>query len=96
MKTGASCPQCGGDLVERGSRRGVFYGCSNYPECRYTNNRRPLPEPCPECQGLMVENRDGSHACTVCAWKVAAPPADPSAAADSEGSRERELATVGD
>ena len=96
MKTGASCPQCGGDLVERGSRRGVFYGCSNYPECRYTNNRRPLPEPCPECQGLMVENRDGSHACTVCAWKVAAPPADPSAAADSGGSRERELATVGD
>ena len=72
MKTGAACPTCGGDLVERGSRRGVFFGCSNYPECKYTSNRRPLPEPCPECQGLMVVNRDGSHACTVCAWKVAA------------------------
>ena len=72
MKTGASCPQCDGDLVERGSRRGVFYGCTNYPDCKYTSNRRPLPDPCPECQGLMVENRDGSTACTVCAWKVAA------------------------
>ncbi len=76
MKTGAACPTCGGDLVERGSRRGVFFGCSNYPDCKYTSNRRPLPEPCPECQGLMVVNRDGSHACTVCAWKVAAPSPD--------------------
>jgi DNA topoisomerase-1 len=83
MKTGAACPTCGGDLVERGSRRGVFYGCSNYPECKYTSNRRPLPDPCPECQGLMVVNRDGSHACTVCAWKVAAP------------QPEQELAAVG-
>ncbi len=84
MKTGANCPTCGGDLVERGSRRGVFFGCSNYPECKYTSNRRPLPDPCPECQGLMVVNRDGSHACTVCAWKVDAP------------STEQELAAVGD
>ena len=84
MKTGAACPTCGGDLVERGSRRGVFFGCSNYPECKYTSNRRPLPDPCPECQGLMVVNRDGSHACTVCAWKVEAP------------STEQELAAVGD
>lgn len=76
MKTGAACPTCGGDLVERGSRRGVFFGCSNYPDCKYTSNRRPLAEPCPECQGLMVVNRDGSHACTVCAWKVAAPSPD--------------------
>ncbi len=84
MKTGANCPTCGGDLVERGSRRGVFFGCSNYPECKYTSNRRPLPDPCPECQGLMVVNRDGSHACTVCAWKVDSP------------STEQELAAVGD
>ena len=89
MKTGASCPLCEGDLVERGSRRGVFYGCSKYPECKYTNNRRPLPAPCPECEGLMVANRDGSTACTVCAWKGAPPEAEPGQ------EQEQELATVG-
>ena len=35
------CPRCGGILVERISKRGEnigekFYGCSNYPKCRYT------------------------------------------------------------
>ena len=83
-RLGVSCPECSGELVERGSRRGPFFGCSNYPECEYTNRRRPLPDPCPECQGLMVVNRDGSHACTNCAWKVSAPEPD------------QELAAVGD
>ena len=81
MKTGAACPRCDGDLVERGSRRGVFFGCSNYPDCKYTSNKRPLPDPCPECQGLMVVERDGSHSCTVCAWKVAAAAPEPELAA---------------
>ncbi len=93
-KIGVDCPTCGGSLVERGSRRGVFYGCSNYPDCKYTSNRRPLPDPCPECQGMMVANRDGSHACTNCAWKVDAPQ---SVDADSsDASQDRELAAVGD
>ncbi len=30
------CPQCGGTLVLRHGRYGYFYGCSNYPHCRYT------------------------------------------------------------
>ena len=30
------CPRCGGKLVLRQGRYGSFYGCSNYPECRYT------------------------------------------------------------
>lgn len=30
------CPKCGGHLVERKGRYGRFYGCSNYPKCRYT------------------------------------------------------------
>ena len=32
------CPRCGGTLVVRNGRRGVFLGCSNYPECRFTAN----------------------------------------------------------
>ena len=30
------CPECGGHLVQRNRRYGSFYGCSNYPKCRYT------------------------------------------------------------
>ena len=30
------CPKCGGDLVKRNGKYGDFYGCSNYPKCRYT------------------------------------------------------------
>jgi restriction system protein len=33
-----TCPVCGGKLVERKGRRGRFYGCSNYPKCRYTRD----------------------------------------------------------
>lgn len=30
------CPKCGGNLVLRYGRYGRFYGCSNYPSCKYT------------------------------------------------------------
>ncbi len=34
------CPICGGELTLRKGRFGMFYGCSGYPECRYTRNVR--------------------------------------------------------
>jgi len=30
------CPLCGGRLVLRQGRYGSFYGCSNYPKCKFT------------------------------------------------------------
>ena len=30
------CPKCGGALVKRTGKYGSFYGCSNYPKCRFT------------------------------------------------------------
>lgn len=30
------CPKCGGTLVQRNGRYGSFYGCSNYPRCKFT------------------------------------------------------------
>ena len=33
------CPRCGGRLVERQGRYGCFFGCSNYPRCKFTSNR---------------------------------------------------------
>lgn len=29
------CPRCGGSLVKRTGPYGEFYGCSNYPKCKY-------------------------------------------------------------
>lgn len=30
------CPRCGGALILRHGKYGDFYGCQNYPKCRYT------------------------------------------------------------
>ncbi len=32
------CPRCGGKLVLRQGRYNQFYGCSNYPKCKFTKN----------------------------------------------------------
>lgn len=29
------CPKCGGGLVKRNGRYGIFMGCDNYPKCRF-------------------------------------------------------------
>ena len=29
------CPKCGGNLVERQGRYGEFWGCSNFPKCKF-------------------------------------------------------------
>ena len=31
------CPRCGGTLMLRSGKFGKFYGCSNYPKCKYTH-----------------------------------------------------------
>ena len=32
------CPRCGGQLILRQGKYGSFYGCSNYPKCKFTHN----------------------------------------------------------
>lgn len=32
------CPRCGKPLVLRNGKNGQFYGCSGYPDCRFTKN----------------------------------------------------------
>lgn len=36
MISSGICPKCGGKLVERRGQFGTFYGCSNYPNCKFT------------------------------------------------------------
>jgi DNA topoisomerase-1 len=67
-KIGVKCPECeDGDIVIRRTRRGrVFYGCSNWPDCEFNSWKRPIPQPCPECGGLLVIARKNTAQCTVC------------------------------
>ncbi|HAP93789.1 MAG TPA: type I DNA topoisomerase [Desulfotomaculum sp.] len=66
--TGVSCPQCGGELVIRRSKKGRrFYGCSRFPECNFVVWNEPSIEPCPQCGGLLViKNNRGEKAQLAC------------------------------
>ena len=67
-KTGANCPVCGGELVERHTRRGrTFYGCVNYPKCTYTLWHRPVGRACPSCGRPLVNQRARGGQRVVCA-----------------------------
>jgi DNA topoisomerase I len=71
IKTGVSCPQCGGELVKRISKKKrVFYGCSKYPKCQFTVNRKPVAQPCPDCGKLLVQYRADWAKCVACQRKV--------------------------
>lgn len=53
---GINCPQCGGAVVERRSRKGrLFYGCSNYPDCDFVSWDPPVGRKCPDCGGVLVK-----------------------------------------
>jgi DNA topoisomerase I len=89
QKTGVKCPKCGqGDLVVKRARRGkrgsLFYGCNRYPECDFTVGQRPVPDPCPSCGSLMVQQKDGSTKCTSCGTIVGAV-GEPAAESAAEG-----------
>jgi DNA topoisomerase-1 len=69
-KVGVPCPKDGGELVEKRSKRGrTFYSCANYPDCDFTSWSRPLPQVCPQCEGLVVAAGRGTAKCTNCEWK---------------------------
>lgn len=58
-KIDVECPLCGGDLVVRKTKTGkVFYGCNNYPKCRFTSWYRPTSEKCSECGGMLYSKTD--------------------------------------
>ncbi len=74
IKTGVKCPECGtGEIIQRLTRKNkTFFGCNNYPKCTYAMNTRPLPEPCPQCGGLLTEYREGKVRCMKCKYRGAA------------------------
>lgn len=59
------CPSCQeGLLTHRTSRYGsAFYGCDQYPKCRYIVNDRPVSQVCPECQWPILLQVDSQLRC---------------------------------
>ena len=58
LSSGVGCPACKeGELVERYSaKRGTFYACSRYPECRFRVAGTPV-ESCSACEkGVLYED----------------------------------------
>jgi DNA topoisomerase-1 len=69
---GLACPKCGGDIVERRTRRGkIFYDCSKYPNCDFASWEKPL-RPCPECSGLLVLTKKEMAKCMQCDYEIPA------------------------
>lgn len=61
-----ACRKCGsGTMLLRDGTNGKFYGCSNYPLCRNTE------QTCPKCgKGFLVSEKDKSFACHVCGHRA--------------------------
>ncbi len=55
---GRDCPKCGAPLVEKFGKFGKFIACSNYPDCKYTENiDEKARGKCPECGAEVVKRR---------------------------------------
>jgi DNA topoisomerase I len=84
IKTGVKCPECGGDIIQRMSKKNkTFFGCSSYPKCTFAMSTRPVPQPCPQCGGLLTEYREGKTKCTKCKYRSS--PEDKTAVAATDG-----------
>src|SRR5207249_1497452 len=64
QESGENCPLCGKQLVSRYGKRGAIWGCSGYPDCKFTKpgegeQGREAPvatdQLCPECGKRMLQ-----------------------------------------
>jgi len=61
LTLGIPCPEpdCLGEIVERRTKKGrVFYGCSEYPKCKFSLTQKPVKKVCPQCGApFLIEKR---------------------------------------
>ena len=56
--TGGLCPLCGGHMLQRKSAKGrIYYGCGNFPTCKFMTWDEPVPETCPNCGATLFKKR---------------------------------------
>ncbi len=62
QSTGVKCPNCGGDLIVRRSKRGrIFYGCSGYPKCKTVFWNKPVNKKCSKCGSVLLEKKSKNY-----------------------------------
>jgi DNA topoisomerase-1 len=58
IQVGRQCPECGGDLVQRYGRYGLYIGCSNRPDCEHTERWvEKIGVTCPIDGGELIEKK---------------------------------------
>lgn len=59
ISIGVKCPDDGGDIVERRTKKGkVFFSCNNYPKCKFATWYKPVKRQCPDCgAGFLAEKK---------------------------------------
>ncbi|OGZ35085.1 MAG: DNA topoisomerase I [Candidatus Portnoybacteria bacterium RIFCSPHIGHO2_01_FULL_39_19] len=64
--TGVKCPKCiEGKIIEIKTKKGkIFYGCNNYPNCKFALWNMPTGEKCPKCDSLLVKTRQDKVKCS--------------------------------
>ncbi len=75
-ETNATCPECGGKVIGKKSRRGYqFYGCDNYPNCNFMTWDKPTGENCPKCGKSLFKGKGGLVTCPdeKCGYSFKAP-----------------------
>lgn len=50
------CPKCGGDMISRKGKFGIFWGCKKYPEC--TGTRDSMGRSKDEREKELSDDRD--------------------------------------
>ena len=82
VPTDEICPDCGSPLVMRFGRYGAFIGCTNYPTCNYTRERRNRQRRRGAPAGRRPPKRRSRRArCAASRWPCAAAASAPSTAA---------------
>ena len=69
VKEICTCPNDGGMIIERRSKKGkIFYGCNNYPKCKTAYWDLPTGELCPKCNSMLTMKKDKIK-CSACEYE---------------------------
>lgn len=60
-----------GEFVGKKGKRGIFYGCNRYPECKNILPTKPTGELCPQCSAPLIFGAKNTIKCNAkgCGFK---------------------------
>ncbi|MDD3862365.1 MAG: type I DNA topoisomerase [Clostridia bacterium] len=58
IKSVAECPLCGEGIIPKRSKAGkLYYGCQNFPDCKFMSWDIPTTIKCPECNNMLYKKQ---------------------------------------